>query len=215
MSSRRWVSRVLLYRQVLEELQAAGRGAVSSAELAEAAGCTAEIVRRDLMEIPCSGSPRRGYPVRELLAGIAVVFGAARKMPVALVGLGNLGKAVLGYMTGAGCPLELRAIFDRAPRVVGKSFGALRCHPIENLPEVVRDLGVRLGIVAVPADQAQAVADLMVSAGISGILNFAPVRLAVPEGVVLENMNILSALEAVAWMTRLAAIARQGAPGGQ
>jgi len=210
MSSRKWVGRVVLYRRALQALVAAGREAVSSAELAEAADCTAEMVRRDLMEIPCSGSPRRGYPARELLAGIDVVMGAARNMPVALVGLGNLGRAVLGYISSRDCPLQLRAVFDRAPEVVGRSFGALRCLHVDALPEAVRDLGIRLGIVAVPADQAQAVAELMVSAGITGILNFAPVRLAVPGDVVLENMDILVGLEAVAWMSRLAAISRQG-----
>jgi len=205
---------VVLYRRALQALLEAGRETVSSAELAEASDCTPEMVRRDLMEIPCFGSPRRGYTARELLAGIDVVLGTARNMPVALVGLGNLGHAVLGYMSGRECALQLRAIFDRDTKLVGHTFGQLRCHHVDSLPEVVRDLGIRLGIITVPADQAQPVADLMVSAGITGILNFAPTRLAVPEGVALENVDILVALEALAWMSRLAAISRQGGSAG-
>ena len=210
MSSRKWVGRVVLYRRALQELQAAGRETVASAELAEAAACTPEIVRRDLMEIPCSGSPRRGYPVRELLAGIEVVLGASERMPVAMVGMGNLGRAVLGYIASRDCPLQLRAVFDRAPEAVGRDFGGLRCHHVDALPEVVRDLGIRLGILTVPGAEAQAVADRMVAAGITGILNFAPARLALPGNVTVENMDVLTSLQAVAWMSRLAAISRQG-----
>jgi redox-sensing transcriptional repressor len=199
----------VLYRRALQGFLEAGKSTVSSAELAEAADCTAEMVRRDLMEIPCSGSPRRGYPAPELLAGIDVVMGSARNMPVALVGLGNLGRAVLGYLSGRDCPLQLRAVFDRDPEVVGRNFCGLPCCHVDSLADTVRDLSIRLGIITVPADQAQAVADLMVASGINGILNFAPTILAVPEGVALENMDILVALEAVAWMSRLAAISRQ------
>ncbi len=198
MHSRRWIERVLIYRRALQAMQAESEEMVSSTQLAEEAGCTPELVRRDLMQVPYSGSPRKGYQVSGLLAGINQVLRSKEPVAVALVGLGNLGRAVLGYISSRESHLSVAAVFDRQSELVGQSFGMLRCAHVDRLGETVREQRIRLGIITVPASGAQDVADAMVAAGLKGILNFAPLSLSVPPQVALENIDILVALESTA-----------------
>lgn len=198
MLSRRWIERILIYRRALQGMLAGGEEMVSSTLLAEEAGCTPDLVRRDLMQVPYSGSPRKGYQVAGLLEGINQVLKSEERVSVALVGLGNLGRAVLGYISSRESHLSVTAIFDKSSALVGRNFGDLSCNHVENLVAIIRKHDIHLGIVTVPAAGAQGVADAMVAAGVRGILNFAPVSISVPTDVVVENIDILVALESTA-----------------
>ena len=178
---------------------AEGAEHVYSHELAALAGCTAAQVRRDLMVVVCSGSPSRGYDVRELMEAIGVFLDAPEGQRVALVGVGNLGHAILAFFGGRRPKLSIVAAFDVDPLKVDRVIHGCRCHQFCELEQIVTDEGIEIGIVTVPRDQAQAVADRMARAGIRGILNFAPVPLKVQPHVYVEDIDVSMSLEKVAF----------------
>ena len=192
------LGRLSLYRRLLLEQLAAGARQVYSHQLASLAVSTAAQVRRDLMTIGFTGSPRKGYGIQELVEAINAVLARSVDTSVALVGVGNLGRAILAYY-GNRQPIRFAAAFDRAPEKTGRILHGCRCYPVEQLAEVIAREGIHVGVIAVPAGEAQAVADQLVLAGVKGILNFAPVRLRVPAGLYVENVDLMMALDKVAY----------------
>jgi redox-sensing transcriptional repressor len=166
------------------------------------AGCTAAQVRRDLMAVGYSGSPTHGYEVGRLLESLREFLDAPGGQGVALVGVGNLGKAILSYFSGRRPNLRIVAAFDRDPYKANRHIHGCRCYSMESLPEVSQGQRIRLAIITVPAPAAQDVADALVQAGIRGILNFAPVRLRVPAHVHVEDIDMTVSLEKVAYFAR-------------
>jgi redox-sensing transcriptional repressor len=175
---------------------------VFSHQLAARAGATAAQVRRDLMAVGYEGSPQRGYDVEALLAAVEACVDPAELQPVALVGVGNLGRAVLAFLHGRRPKLAITAAFDRDPAVVGRMVHGCMVHGMGDLPEVIAREGINVAIVAVPAPDAQAVATQLVAAGVKGLLNFAPTRIAVGKGIAVEDMDMTTALEKVAYFAR-------------
>jgi redox-sensing transcriptional repressor len=192
------IGRLSLYRRLLQEQLAAGARQVYSHQLASLAVSTAAQVRRDLMTIGFAGSPRRGYAIPELVEAINAVLARSIETTAALVGVGNLGRAILAYYANRQ-PIRFAAAFDRAAEKTGRILHGCRCYPVDDMAAVVSREGIRVGVIAVPAVDAQAVADQLVLAGVTGILNFAPVRLRVPAGLHVENVDLMMALDRVAY----------------
>jgi redox-sensing transcriptional repressor len=196
------IGRLSLYRRLLRDLFAREADHVFSHQLADAAGASAAQVRRDMMLLGYSGCPQRGYEVGALVRSIDQCLDARGTERAALVGVGNLGKALLGRFAGGSPKIEIAAAFDSNPRVVNRTIGGCLVHGMEQLPAVVRKLRIRVAIVAVPASKAQEVADACAAAGIPGILNFAPIPIKAPEGTYVSHVDLTMALETVAFFAR-------------
>ena len=173
-----------------------------SHDLAAESGATAAQVRRDVMAVGYSGSPTKGYEIAELAASIARFLDGECSQSVALIGVGNLGRAILAYFSGRRPNLAIVAAFDRDEHRVNRVIHGCRCYPVDVLQEKVAEVGIRTAIIAVPAGEAQTVADRLVRSGVRGILNFAPTHLRVPPNVFVQEIDITTSLEKVAFFAR-------------
>lgn len=187
---------------MLCDLQACGVQYTFSHQLAGMAGVTAAQVRRDLMSIGYSGSTKRGYEVSELMQSIAEFLDAPNRQGVALVGVGNLGRAIMTFFAGRRPSLAIVAAFDNDPYKTGRVINGVRCYAMDDLEQVCQEQALEAAIIAVPAEGAQEVADRLIRAGVRGILNFAPTRLRVGPGIYVEDNDITTALEKVAYFAR-------------
>ena len=202
MISDKTVGRLSLYRRTLQRMLAEGREYVYSHEIAHACGVTAAQVRRDLMPTGFTGTPKRGYSVAALLQSIGNLLDDPEKQRVALVGIGNLGRAILAYFTGRRANLAIVAAFDQDPNKVNQTIHGCRSYPMEELGGTIEEKQIEVAIIAVPASAAQAIADRLVSHGVRGLLNFAPVSLRVPSDVYVEDLDMAISLERVAYFAR-------------
>ncbi len=200
------VKRLPVYLRVLGDLAAQRVEIVSSAELSRLTGFSSEQIRKDLAHFGSFGTRGVGYRTEALLDGIRDVLGLHRDIAVALVGAGHLGTALARYNQSQDQHVDILAVFDADPAKIGQALGGTRVRDVAELPRVVRELGIRVGVVAVPAARAQQVAEALCAAGVEAILNFAPVRLEVPPSVHVENIDLSQALQALAYYT---------APGGR
>jgi redox-sensing transcriptional repressor len=196
------IGRMSLYRRLLLDIEKRGASHVYSHELARVAGIGAAQVRRDLMTMGFSGSPSKGYHVADLIGHIGTAIDPPEQQRVALVGVGNLGRAILAYFHGRRPKLAIVAAFDDDSAKVDKVVHGCRCHPLRAMSEIVPALDITVGIITVPAESAQDIADRLVNLDIKGILNFAPAALRVPPGVFVDTMDITTALEKVAYFAR-------------
>ena len=201
------IGRLSLYRRVLLGLLAEGERNIFSHQLAALVGGTAAQVRRDMMAVGYTGSPARGYDIQDLTRSIGDFLDAPQSQGVALVGVGNLGRAILAYFSGRRPKLAIEAAFDNDPAKVNRVIHGTRCYSIEELVLVVKERGILIGIITVPAGQAQGVADKLCQAGVYGLLNFAPVRLWVPANVYVEDIDMTMSLEKAAFFARQRAAA--------
>jgi redox-sensing transcriptional repressor len=202
----RVIGRLSIYRRVAAMLQGEGVTTAYSHEIAAAAGVTAAQVRRDLMTIGAQGSPTQGYQLDELETSLGEFLDAPAGQRAALVGVGNLGRAILAHFAGRRPKLGIVAAFDVEPDRTNRVIHGCRCYPMDELREVVRREDIAVGIITVPAAAAQPAAMALADAGVRGILNFAPRTLHLPASVHVEDMDMTMALERVAYF------ARQGTP---
>jgi redox-sensing transcriptional repressor len=202
MTSDKTIGRLSLYRRLLHGLMADGVANTFSHQLAHMAGVTPAQVRRDLMAIGYSGTTKRGYEVPEMVESIGQFLDASHGQGVALIGVGNLGRAILAYFAGRRPNLAIVAAFDNDPYKVNRVIHGCHCHSLEDVSKVVREQDIKVAILTVPASVAQAVADSLVSAGVRGILNFAPARLRVPPHTYVEDIDMTMSLEKVAFFAR-------------
>lgn len=202
MVSEKTVERLSLYRRVLIQVRGEGRESILSHELASLVHSKAAQVRRDVMQLGYSGIPNSGYNVRKLLESIGDFLDSPRVQGAALVGLGHLGYAILSHFSGRWRQLSIRAVFDTDPAKVNQVFEGCRCFSIERMQDVIREQNIDVGVITVPVDQAQKVAEQLCMAGAKGLLNFAPVRLRVPETVYVDNVDLTMSLEKVAYFAR-------------
>lgn len=189
------VHRLSLYLRELHRLTREGDQTVNSSRLGDLLGFTDAQVRKDLAYFGQFGHPGVGYRCEELVAAIKGILGTDREWTVAIVGVGNLGRALLGYKGFASQGFRLSAAFDADPAKVGMIFEGLEVEPLDRLEELVLGRSISLGLIAAPAEAAQQIADRLVAAGVSGILNFAPVTLSLPEGVSLVGVDLATELE--------------------
>lgn len=196
------VKRLPVYLRALGDMQASGQEIVSSAELALRTRLTSEQIRKDLAMLGGFGTRGVGYRLDTLAASIRAVLGLDREVPVALVGAGHLGTALARYNQSRRQQPRIVAAFDADPAKVGQHLGGAVVRAMDELPSVIAALGVRMAIIAVPAPAAQTVADQLVAAGCDVVLNFAPVRVALPERVRVHNVDLAMELEALAYYVR-------------
>lgn len=196
------VGRLSLYLRQLECEQKDGTATVSSRRLGESLGFSDAQVRKDLGYFGQFGHAGVGYRVAELIETIRGILGTDREWPVALVGIGNLGRALLGYRGFRRQGFRIRAVFDLDPKKVGQSIEGIRVESPESIVARVTDLDIAFGIIAVPADAAQHVAERLVAGGVRGILSFAPVSLALPNDVSLVQVDLAIQLESLCFRVR-------------
>ena len=206
------VGRLSQYRRVLARLVGDGHRHVFSHQIAAMAGGTAAQVRRDLMLVGCRGRPSRGYDAEGLMGCIGEFLQAPGGQRVALVGLGNLGRAILPFFARYRPALRIVAAFDNDPAKVGETVveGCCPCRPIDELGSVVRAQEITIGVIAVPPGAAQHVADQLVGAGVRGLVNFAPIALTVPPPVFVEDIDLTTSLEKVAYFAHAAVVRESG-----
>jgi redox-sensing transcriptional repressor len=145
---------------------------------------------------------RKGYDVRELIKTIGLIIDAPSGLNVAIIGMGNLGRAITGYFKGKRTNMNVVAAFDVDPQKVGKVVAGVRCHNINQLRSLREELDISVAVLTVPADQAVSVASTLVSNGIRGIMNFTTVSLNVPDNVYLEEFDMITSIEKVAYFVK-------------
>jgi redox-sensing transcriptional repressor len=193
------VSRLSLYLRELQHLVRAGQATVSSSQLATLFGFTDAQVRKDLAYFGHFGHPGIGYRCGELIAEIRRILGTDRQWIVTMVGVGNMGRALLRYKGFADQGFRIVAAFDRDTRIAGTQIEGIPVFDVSRLGEIVRAQKIQLGMITVPASEAQQVADQLVAAGIHGILNFAPAALSLPDGIRLVGVDLTTELELLAF----------------
>jgi redox-sensing transcriptional repressor len=159
-------------------------------------------VRKDLAYLGSLGHPGVGYPTQDLIAAIRRTLGVDRPWAVVVVGVGNLARALLRYRGFQQQGFRIVGLVDADPGKVGQKIDGLTVHAPERLPELIATTGAELGLLAVPADAAQGVADALVSAGIRGILNFAPTVVRLPPGVSLVSVDLTVQMEQLAFLVQ-------------
>ncbi len=189
------VSRLSLYLRELQRLVQGGLETTSSTQLGSLLGFTDAQVRKDLTYFGQFGYPGVGYRCEELITQIRRILGTDRSWPVAIVGIGNLGRALIGYKGFQNQGFRVAAAFDVSDNLVGRRIDGIEVFHLDQLSAVAKERRIRLGILAVPAEAAQAVADRLVAAGIEGVLNFAPVTISLPERVNMVAVDLAIELE--------------------
>ena len=189
------VARLPLYLRSLFESQHAGVTTISSERLAELAGVNAAKVRKDLSYLGSYGTRGVGYDVEYLLFQMSRELGLTHDWPVAIVGLGNLGQALANYGGFGDRGYPIVALCDADPSVVGTTVNGVVVRHVDDLPAIAAEHGIAIGIIATPAAAAQDVADRLVEAGVSSILNFAPTVISVPEEVSLRKVDLAVELQ--------------------
>jgi redox-sensing transcriptional repressor len=193
------VGRVSLYLRQLEGFQRQGLSTVSSSQLGASLGINDAQVRKDLAFFGQFGYPGIGYRIEELSSTLRRILGIDRIWPTALVGLGNLGRALLKYRGFHSRGFHIMALFDNDPKKIGQSYSGLVVQSLDDLPKAASASRLGLSILCVPAESAQRVADQIVACGIHGILNFAPVPIAVPPTVSVMAVDLSVQLELLAY----------------
>jgi redox-sensing transcriptional repressor len=196
------VGRFSLYLRRLEGLVREGMSRVSSRLLGQSLGVSDAQVRKDLAYLNL-GHPGIGYNAPELIAAIRRALGIDREWAAVLVGVGNLGRALLRYHGFVERGFRLVALFDCDPKKAGVVVEGLMVHLPEQLAAIIAETGAELGVLTVPAESAQAVADQLIDAGVKGLLNFAPCVLQTPPGVSVVNVDLTVQLEQLAFLVQL------------
>ena len=196
------IGRVSLYLRQLETRGVQGHSTISSSQLGSALGIGDAQVRKDLAFFGQFGHPGIGYQVDELGNALRRILGIDRIWPTAMIGLGNLGRALIKYRGFKSRGFHIVALFDNDPKKIGGTHAGLSIHTLEDLARVTRELKIELAILSVPAEAAQRVADQIVACGIAGILNFAPVTLNVPPTVGVMAVDLSVQLEHLAYLVQ-------------
>jgi len=198
----RTVERLSEYRRSLLQCLEEGKTHIFSHELAELHHNTAVQVRRDIMFIGYTSMQRKGYDVRELIDVIGDILDSEKGLNVAVIGIGNLGRAVTTYFVGKRSKLNIIATFDVDTTKIDRVISGVKCYPLSRLREVVASHNITVAIMTVPADSAAEVSAQLVEAGIKGVLNFTTVPLDVTENVYLDEYDMITSLEKVAYFVK-------------
>jgi redox-sensing transcriptional repressor len=205
------VSRISLYLRELQRLEASGQQTISSSQLGTLLGFSDAQVRKDLGFFGQFGYPGVGYRCDELIRAMRDILGTNHSWPVAMVGVGNLGQALLGYRGFGRQNFSIVAAFDADPAKVGQTIQGITIQPLDELPATVQSKRIRLGMIVVPAPRAQEAADRLVAAGVEGIVNFAPMTLVLPPHVQVVGVDLAIELEQLSF----AVTNKLAKPGGE
>lgn len=196
------IERLSEYRRTLLGCLEEKKNFIYSHDLAARLHITAVQVRRDLMLIGYSSVLRKGYDVKELIDTIGTIIDSENTLNVAIIGIGNFGRAVAGYFKGKRSKLSLVASFDTDPQKVNKVISGVKCYPVGEMEKIIRELDIKIAIITVPADFAKEIAAEAVRCGIKGILNFTTIPLNVPSWVYLEEYDMITSIEKVAYFVK-------------
>jgi redox-sensing transcriptional repressor len=191
------VRRLTQYYHALRYCRDRGQEIVSSHILGDMINVTAAQIRKDLSYFGGFGKQGIGYNVETLLEHLQRILGLNRSWPTALVGLGNLGRALLHYRGFVDEGFDILALFDSDPRKIGTVIGGLTIHDDRAIAQILPQLGIQIAMLAIPPEKAQEVTDTLTGVGVRAILNYAPVTLKVPEGVWVRQMDPLAALQSM------------------
>ncbi len=197
--SKATIDRLPLYFRMLRQIQQEGTEIISSEELGRRIGVTPEQIRKDLASFGEFGKKGVGYFVRELIRNIGEILGLHRNWNIAIVGVGHLGWALANYRNFSSLGFNLAAVFDVEPAKIGQTIGGVEIFSFDRLEEVTREKNIHIGVITVPAPNAQEVADRLVAAGVRGIWNFAPVKLNVPDNVRLVSEDLSVGLSSISY----------------
>ena len=170
---------------------------ISSEQLAQLTGISSARIRKDLSYFGQFGTPGKGYTVGKLKEQISKALGLDRQWNMALVGVGKLGRALLDYLTFKRSGFHIQAGFDVDRKKIGKKISGVKIYDPYQMPKIIREKKIHMGIVTVPQEAAQEAVDLLVISGIKGILNFSPARVVVPRHVKLRNVDLTSQIEVI------------------
>ena len=191
------IRRLPKYHRHLHELLGKGIYLISSEELGRKTGFTAVQVRQDLYNFGGFGRPGCGYNVEELYEEICKILNINNPKDAVIIGAGNIGQAIANYKDFDRVGFKIKGLFDINQKVVGLRIKDIEIQDIDNLPNFLQKNKMQIGVVCVPANSAQSICDLLISNGIKGIWNFAPIDLIAPENVVIENVHLSEILLAL------------------
>lgn len=198
------VERLSMYRRALLNYLAGGKHHIFSHEIANLLHITPVQVRRDIMLIGYTGTLRQGYDVKELIEIIGKIIDTKEGQKIAVVGIGNLGRSIMGYFSGKRTKLSIVAAFDSNPEKVDRIYAGVPCYHIDRMVEVIRNEGISIAVISVPGEEAVKIAEILVMAGIKGIFNFSPKPLNVPSHVYLQEFDVITMLEKIAYFVKKA-----------
>lgn len=196
------VERLSQYRRSLNNQLAKGKSHIFSHEIANLLHITPVQVRRDIMLIGYSGTLRKGYDIQDLVNLIGLILDTETGEKIAVVGMGNLGKAFIHYMYEKRTKLHIVAAFDVNPDKVDKEYANVKCYHLDKLDEIVKAEGISIGIITTPPEFARESAEKLRDAGVVGILNYTPKPLLDEEGIYLEEYDMITSLEKVAYFVK-------------
>lgn len=196
------IERLSQYRRILFSHIHEGKTNVYSHELAKMMNLTPVQVRRDLMLIGYSGSQSKGYVIKDLVQLIGSIIDHEKPQNVAIVGMGNLGRAITSYFAGKRDRLSIVAAFDNDLQKTNRIIAGVPCHHINKIQEVVPEMDIQIAILTVAPEATHDVAGLLMDAGVKGLLNYTSVPLTVPEGIQLEEYDIITSLEKLAFFVK-------------
>lgn len=197
------IERLSMYRRNLMISLKQGKQFIFSHEIAHSLHITPVQVRRDIMLIGYTGTLRKGYDVRELIDLIGSIIDSDNGKNVAVIGIGNLGKAIISYFNGKRSKLRIIAAFDADPEKTGRLYAGVKTYPMNLLEEIIKKENISIGIIVVPGEKAGEVAERLVTAGVTGILNYTPRSLNVPSHVYLEEYDMITSIEKVAFHSKM------------
>lgn len=196
------VERLSQYRRTLKNQIAKGKTHIFSHELANLLHITPVQVRRDIMLIGYSGTLRKGYDIQAMINLIGEIIDTDQGVKIAVIGMGNLGKAFIHYMFEKRTKLKIVAAFDVNPEKIDKTYEDVYCYHLDKLEEVLNEKKILIAIITTPPEVASPLADRLKEAGIKGILNYTPRPLSPREGVYLEEHDMITSLEKVAYFVK-------------
>ena len=197
------ISRLPVYYRMLARMLREGRSVVSSQELGDALGATPAQIRKDLSYFGRFGKQGRGYSVQRLTDELRQILGLEQRWRLVLVGAGRLGRAIVSYRGFQPQGFDIVAVYDAAPNVIETPVDGHRVRDVRQLESDLRENPPEIGIVAVPAEHAQSVIDTLVRAGVRAILNYAPLAARVPEGVRLQQIDPVIALQSITYHLKM------------
>lgn len=183
------VGRLPMYLRALQQMSNEGRQVTSSQELGERLGISAAQIRKDLSQFGEFGKQGTGYHIEYLLKQLRQILKVDRVWDMAVIGAGDIGSAVASYQGFVNRGFQVSMLFDNNPEKIGAKIGKFVVQDSATLVEKIREAGIRVAMIAVPVEQAQAVADLLVKAGVKAILNYAPLNLSVPSEVKVQYID--------------------------
>jgi len=197
------VERLSQYRRILLETKKKEKFYIFSHELASLAHSTAVQVRRDIMLLGCQSKQKKGYDIQELITTITELIDSRKGLNVAIVGMGNLGKAIAAYFMGKTSKLSIVAGFDVEENKIERMISGVKCYHINKMQEIIQNQNISIAILTIPPDQAHIVTESLIQSGIKGIINYTANPINVPPHIHLEEHDILTFLEKTAYFVKM------------